>query len=250
MQIYLAVTPGQYQTAAAHTRSLAHAAYRIGPGSVLLRQDLPQQVRGGLLSVSDRAAPLIEAPEQLCAAALRECRRRSYAGVVLDFEAPPTPKRRQFAEMLAGKTTLYVPERYRTPGAVVLIGTAVSGGNFRQRLQEAAEQFGAGHMALDVERLRMDFTLPARNGTGVPLTGAELKALMDRERPAVFFSRDLCARYFTYLKGREIHFVLFDDAETLLEKLRFGRQLGCQAAFLLYPEVSDLLPKLFPCGEK
>ena len=42
------------------------------------------------------------------------------------------------------------------------------------------------------------------------------------------------------------HFVLFDDAETLRRKIRLGRSLGCAAAFLMFPEVEDLLPSLFP----
>ena len=130
------------------------------------------------------------------------------------------------------------------PGTVPLISTALSGGNFTQRLREAAA--GAGRLALDVERLRMDFPLPSPSGEGQPLSGRELRDLLDREAPAVFFSQDLCARYFTYTREGETHFVLFDDADTLQQKLRTGSSLGFSAAFLLFPEVRDLLPRLFP----
>ena len=60
MQVYLAVVPGEQQEASKYGRSFAHVAYRIGPGSTLLRQNLLLQTRGGLLSISDREAPLIE----------------------------------------------------------------------------------------------------------------------------------------------------------------------------------------------
>ena len=40
MQTYLAVTPDALQEASRFCRSMAHVAYRIGPGSVLLRQNL------------------------------------------------------------------------------------------------------------------------------------------------------------------------------------------------------------------
>ena len=63
MQLYLAVTPGEAREAAQYGRTLAHVAYRIGPGSTLLRQSLPLQTRGGLLSVSDREAPMIGDPD-------------------------------------------------------------------------------------------------------------------------------------------------------------------------------------------
>ena len=85
MQIYLAVTPAEAQEASRFRCSLAHVAYCIGPDSTLLRQNLLLQTRGGLLSVTDRGAPFIASPERLSAAALRECGRRSYGGVLLDL---------------------------------------------------------------------------------------------------------------------------------------------------------------------
>ena len=142
MQIYLAVTPAEAQEASRFRCSLAHVAYCIGPDSTLLRQNLLLQTRGGLLSVTDRGAPFIASPERLSAAALRECGRRSYGGVLLDFEQPPAPDRLAFAETLARRLSprpVYVPESYAAAsGAIPLICTAISGGNFVQRLQEAA----------------------------------------------------------------------------------------------------------------
>ena len=255
MQIYLAVTPAEAQEAARFRCSLAHVAYCIGADSTLLRQNLLLQTRGGLLSVTDRDAPFIASPEQLAAAALRECGRRGYGGVLLDFEQPPAPDRLAFAQALAKRLAprpLYVPEGYASvPGAVSLVCTALSGGSFVQYLQEtAAARGGPGTLALDVQRLRRDFPLPARSGEGSPLSQQEFQALMDRESPAVFFSQDLCARYFTYTRDGETHFVLFDDAETLQQKLRAGSAMGFSAAFLMYPEVRDLLPRLFLPGRR
>ena len=62
----------------------------------------------------------------------------------------------------------------------------------------------------------------------------------------MFFSQELCARYFTYTRNREIHFVLFDDADTMTQKMNTAAGMGFSTAFLMYPEVRDLLPKLFP----
>ena len=252
MQIYLSITPEQLRDAARYTRCFAHVAYRVGPESTLLRHNLLVQTRGGLLSLSDRDAPEVTAPEKLCAAALRECGRRGYGGVVLDFES----KSRGDLLVLAGalerqlrrsRLAFFVPESYggAVESAAVLVGTAISGGNFVQRLREAVKLRGAGRLALDVERLAMDFPLPCPGGQGRFLPRSELAALMEREAPAVFFSPDLCARYFTYTHAGETHFVLFDDGDTLVQKLRMGQNLGAAAAFLQYPEVEDLLPKLF-----
>lgn len=253
MLTFLAVTPGEAQTASRYHRTLAHVAYCIGPGSTLLRQNLLLQTRGGLLSVSDRDAPLIEEPEALCAAVLRECSRRGYTGVLLDFEEHPRHDRVAFVQRLgqvlsSTRRTLYLPESYTqaTTGAVTLICTAISGGNFSERLREAASQYnGAGRLALDVQRLRMDFTLPARSGEGTPLTKEAFEQLLEQESPTVFFSQDLCARYFTYSRRGETHFVLFDDAGTLSQKYKIGASLGFSAAFFMWPEVQDIAGELF-----
>lgn len=256
MQTYLAVTPEELREAGKYGRAFAHVAYRIGPDSTLLRQSLLLQTRGGLLSASDREAPLIEDPQALCAAVLRECGRRGYSGVLLDFEERPRRDRMAFAERLAqaleaGRRTLYLPEEYAkaAPGGIPLLCTAMSGGNFTQRLRAAAEAGGgASRLALDVQRLRMDFRLPARSGEGEPLSEESLRRLMERERPPVFFSQDLCARYFTYSRNGETHFVLFDDADTLARKLRTGSSMGFSAAFLMWPEVRDIAGKI-PLGK-
>ena len=78
------------------------------------------------------------------------------------------------------------------------------------------------------------------------MTEEALQSLIRQKSPAIFFSQDLCARYFTYSQGGETHFVLFDDAETITKKLRTGSAMGFSAAFLMFPEVRDLLPALFP----
>ena len=74
MQLYLAITPGEAREAAQYGRTLAHVAYRIGPGSTLLRQNLNLQTQGGLLSVRRPGRPV-----RCCSAGVRkaELHRRS-----------------------------------------------------------------------------------------------------------------------------------------------------------------------------
>jgi len=242
MHFYITAAPGDQQAALTHTQNLAHAAYHIGEGSTLLRRNF--QSRGGLLAVSDQNIPVISDPGELCAAVLRECSRRSYTGVVLDFEHPPTPDRRGFVRHLeAAKEhlTLFLPRSYSAdaPTATVLISSAISGGDFRAYLREAARS--KGRFALDIERLRMDFPLPCPGGVGRPMSVEELNSRM----PAVtFFSQELCARYFTYSEKGQTHFVLYDTAETLLRKASVAEELGFAAAFFLWPEIADLAPQL------
>ena len=246
--LYLAVSPREAQDAARYPCRLAYAAYRMGPESGLLRQSLPLSTQGGLLLLSDRDAPPLPDPEALAAALERECLRRGFLGAVLDFEAAPREDLRALAQSLGERFPrrrwpLYLPEPYAAPGGTVLLNSAVSGGDLGQYLREGKQRWRQA--ALDLQRLRMDFPLPCPSGQGTPLSAEALDALL-REEPAVFFSQALCARYFTYRKGGETRFVLFDDAETLRRKLRIARESGIPDALCVYPEVQDLLPRLFP----
>mgnify|MGYP004706149951 FL=1 len=252
MRIYLAVSPDDLREAAAFQTGLAHTAYRIGEGSSLLSRNLLVQTRGGLLVLTDRDTPTIRQPEALAGAVLRECGRRNYSGVVLDFEEPPTEPLRRLAAALgrqcaASRRVLYLPEAYAFSAEqrTVIVNTAISGGSFEEHLREVCGRYGgARNVALDIQRLAMSFSLPARTGQGEPLTLEALSALLEERQPAVFFSRDLCAKYFTHSQDGAARFVLFDDAGTLRQKLKLGQQLGVAAAFFQWPEVRDIAPEL------
>ena len=60
----------------------------------------------------------------------------------------------------------------------------------------------------------------------------------------MFFSHELCAKYFTYQQDGQAHFVLFDDADTIRCKLNLGKKMAFPYAFLLCSEVEDLLEEL------
>ena len=242
MHIYLAAAPSHRKAASAHTASLVHIAYRIGEHSTLLRQDVPAQ--GGLLCIGDPDRPAIPDVEKLCAAVLRECKRQNFTGIVLDFDPPISPDRCAFIrrlDVLRGDLALYIPRSCAAdaPKAVLLTGSAISGGDFRTYLSELKGKKRA--FALDVERLRMDFPLPCPSGIGTALSHEELSRRMPS---ATFFSRELCARYFTYQENGQHHFVLFDDAETLNQKIRIAREVGFTAAFFSWPEVKDIAPQI------
>ena len=253
MQLYLAAAPDRLGPARQLALQPAHAAYRIGPDSRLLSLPMPTQLRGGVLMLSDREAPSPLRPEILCRDLLQECRRRSASGVLLDFTSPPSAPAVQLVRLLDRELRrmqrqLFVPELWGacTAHACVVICSAISGGQLRLRLSEAAAAFRPQSVALDCQRLAMDFLLPSPNGEGVPLSLSRLDQLQ-RGR-TVYYSDALCARYFTYRSGLQTHFVLFDDAETLRQKIRLAGELGFSAAFFMLPEVEDLLPALF--GQK
>lgn len=189
MQLYLTVRPEDTRIASAYPAGLAHAAYRIGEGSSLLSRNLLTPARSGpmaplpgLLVLSDRSAPSIDRPAALAEAVLRECARRSYGGVVLDFDEPPQEDRRRFAALLGqqcakSRKFFCLPPSYAGAAEhpTVIVNTAISGGSFETHIREELARYGGGrNVVFDLQRLRMDFPLPARSGQGEPLTQAAL----------------------------------------------------------------------------
>ena len=229
----------------------AHMAYRIGPGPRLLGIRLPQGLRGGLMQVDCAGFDGAGNPVDCCRQILGECRRRSFRGIVCDFEGPPAGCLSRLAEILdrncaAQGWTLYVPEGYadHAPRARVLVPSALTHGSLERRLRDAAGRYGQGRAALAVEWVREDLPLPAQ-GRGEPVSQEALEEMLRRLEPAVFFDRGLCAHYFTYMKGPQAHFVLFDSPRSIREKLDRAKALGLAAALLPQPEVEDHLEEIF-----
>lgn len=245
----LILTPPEHLRAVQSAGLLpAHRAYRMG--AHLYRAGPPVAPRGGWMALDCRSAPCAAAPEPFCREVLRECAAREFQGV-LALGARPDGfcggVLAALAPLLARQgLALYVSETCAgVEKAKVLLSSALSGGSLQVRLEEAVVRFGAERLALWVERLAMDFPLPSPTGEGRSLSPTELTGLLERERPQVFFSHELCARYFTYQRGSEgAHFVLFDDAGSLRKKLELAHRLGLPRAVLSYPQVADWLTQL------
>lgn len=228
----------------------AHLAYRLGPGPHLFRADSTAP-RGGLMVVDDQDFDGLGPTGPLCQEILRECQARGFSGAVLDFENRLPPLEQiagQLDEQFARRGwSLFVSERYgpKAPHARVMIPSALSGGSLQQRLVEALERFGESRVALALEKRAEDFYLPSPTGSGQPLNEQELEALRERLRPSVFFSGELCARYFTYMsRDNGAHFVLFDDGDTLARKLDVARGLNIRTFLAPWAEVSPYAARL------
>lgn len=242
MQFYLAA--GMGDTLPRGRFRPVRAAYRLGPR--LLAAIGGGAVQGGMMLVGDsrECGP----HDVLARDIIRECLRRNYDGVVLDWYHKG-PDRGTLTALLGQLCPqyglrLFVPEQYApyAAQATVLLNTAVSGGTLAACLEDGIRRYGAGRLALDLERLRLDFTLPHSADVRRPLTASELRRL--REGKSVYFSEELCARYFTYRTGSENHYVLFDDAQTLRKKAALAENRGIREGFFMLPEVADIAGEL------
>lgn len=250
MQLYLTTTPDHLEACLPLTERLAHVAFCIGSDGGLLCRPLPDTLRGGLLVLREEGAFPAQAAVVLSREVLRLCLRRSFSGVVLDLPDVPCPGSQALAQQLDGLRLrygrrLYVPPACAeaAPHGQVLVCTALSGGSLRELLREACGRYGPQRIALDLQRLMMEFPLPCPTGVGTPLTVQELQ---QRQRGrSVYYCGDLCARYFTRRQGSETRFVLFDDADTLRRKIALAEGLGIGEGFFMWPEVADIAASLF-----
>lgn len=240
----------------------AHLAYRIGRGPHLFRAGGSAPPKGGLMVLDNRDFDGLGAPAPFCQEVVRECAARCFSGAVLDFEGRLPPLEQIAARMddlfAQRGWRLYVPEPYGpcAPHAGVLISSALSGGSLAVRLEEACQRFGRDRVVLALVKSAEDFLLPSPSGCGTPLSRAELEQRMAALHPSVFFSHELCARYFTYMsRDSGAHFVLFDDGDTLARKMEVARRVGVNTFLAPWAEVGEHaqqlgFPRRAPTGKR
>ena len=251
--IVLVTPPDCAHAAGAYGLPLAQLCYRIGNGPHLFRAHAAAP-RGGLMVVGDDHFDGQGDAGGFCREVIAECTARRFSGLVLDLEAKPTKTIAEIIRTLSAHCArngwhFYLPEAYGNASdtAYILISSAISGATLKERLDTAVARYGASRVVLCISRAAEDFYLPAPEGKGRPLTREALRARMRERAPAVFFSNELCAHYFTYMSAEDgAHFVLFDDVGSIQQKMRLAEQLGVRQFFLFYAQLDDLMPGLFP----
>ena len=227
----------------------AHMTYCIGRGFRLYKARERFSRSGGfmVLEISrfQGGGPIAAITENV----ISECIKRHFKGVVLDScglrETPATLALVQSLSLALQKKglLLFVPEVFGDTGrnAIVRVTTALSGGTLTRHLQDCTKKYGIKNLAVEIERVRMDFSLPSHSGTGHELSVAGLDTLMSKRDGKTFYSPELAANYFIHHENSQPKFVLFDDADSIKKKLSLVRDTGIPFAFLFYPQVSDIL---------
>lgn len=230
----------------------AHMAYSVGAGTVLLRAQSARSLGGGYLVLNSSRYDGTGRIEPFCQQVVQECQYRRFQGIVCDFEGGRLPPLEKIIHILGEQCAnrgwkLLVSEQYghSSPHAAVMIPTAISGGTLETRLQEAQQEFGQHRIALALQRTAEDFYLPAPNGRGISLSQKELRQQLETRNPSVFFSREFCARYFTYMSQETgAHFVLFDDPATMQKKVELAANLGITTVLAAWQDIADATREL------
>lgn len=167
-----------------------------------------------------------------------ECRARDLTAALAGFgDATPLEALRFCDALLRRSVIPILTESAWQPGCggERLLSTAMAAGDLGARLEKAQRE--SPDLCLDVEKLCRAYPLIGESGEGAPLSPRELNALLGRGAKPEFSRELMCKVLHTEFRG-EPRRVLFDDGETLREKLKLAASLGVKRAFLLYPEWS------------
>ena len=252
MQVFLSVTPPDVREALRYHNRLAHMAYRIGNGPVLLGIRLPDDLQGGVMYLDSVGFDGQGDPLPCCSQILGECQRRNYRGIICDFNHPPSGCLPQLLSVLDSSCakegwSLYVTEACAqyAPAARVLISSAVTNGTLERRLRSAKERYGATRPVLAAEWLREDLKLPS-DKRGEAISQLALENLKRQLEPAIFFDRGLCAHYFTYRDPKgQAHFVLFDTSRSIRAKIALAQRMELPAVLFAEPELEHRWEEIF-----
>lgn len=199
----------------------------------------PASARGDFLGITDSGG-VPRGCDLFAAEAISAAQERGCAGIMADFERPLLQELTAALDREAHRAGLPLliplPLAEYAPNACAIADTAISGGSLEGRFSELLRRFGRGRIAAQLVCSCADFPLPCANPNGTPLSPEEFQKLLHRTSSTVFFSRELCAKYFTYSDGDHAHFVLFDDADTLRTKARLLRGLGVSRLLAVYPD--------------
>ncbi|HIV68296.1 MAG TPA: hypothetical protein IAA32_05450 [Candidatus Butyricicoccus stercorigallinarum] len=199
----------------------------------------PVSARGDYLGITDSGG-VPRGCELFAAEAVAAARARGCAGIMADFERPLLQALIAALDREAQRAGLPLlvplPLAEYAPHACAIADTAISGGSLEERFSDLLRRFGRGRIAAQLVCSCADFPLPCANPSGTPLSPEAFDRLLRRTGSTVFFSRELCAKYFTYSDGAQAHFVLFDDADTLRAKARLLHRLGVSRLLAVYPD--------------
>lgn len=228
----------------------AHLAYKIDNGH-LMRGRIPLSLHGGAMVIGQINYNCNDI-NVLFLEIFNECCRREFDSVLLDLGNSPCTKSVSFASALceklnAKKIITYIPVYYSDfcNQSNYLVPGIISGGSFKEYLESLVLKLGASRLALELDALAMDFTMPSDTSEGIHMSRTQLHDMLDMIGDNTFYSPELCSNYFTYANSRkETHFVLFDTVHSLLEKLSIARKLGFASSFLFIPETDEIFTLL------
>lgn len=235
--------------AAIHNHPLLDLCLGVTPRGTLHRLQMSALAPHHLIGIRDISSRVTAIDTKIFVAdLLYEVKRMQATGVFADFENDSACCRALCsaldAALFAQGISFFVPlsRSEDVTHAYLTVETAISGGSLAQMLHTLQAQYGKERIATVLRPVCADFCMPSASSEGTPLTHAQRMALREEKQAQVFFSKELCAKYFTYMDEQsQGHFVLFDDESTIAEKFALLATQDIRYQFALYPDVRPLL---------
>lgn len=235
--------------AAAQEHPLLDLCFCVTPQGGLGRLKLSAHTAGNYIGISDFPAASVSVNSRIFVDDLLfEATRLQARGVFADIECDSPSARELCAALDTALWEHHIPffvplaRAPETEHAILTVETAVSGGSLQNMIAELQEQYGAHRIAALLRPVCADFCLPSSNASGAPLSVEACEALRRKHGAQVFFSHELCAKYFTYMEPEgQGHFVLFDDDSTLEDKTQQLQRQAVSHIFILYPDAAPML---------
>lgn len=243
----IAACPPEYiRPASSKGLHCAHMCYKIcRDGRLYIMENADP--RGGIMAIDCHEPCDRHTHHSLSESIIRECEKRSFSGIFLDIPER-IPVLSELASVICDTAAkigicVFIPfcAADSRRGAKVVISSAVSAGTYEGLLSSAINKFGADNLAIEIQLIRAEFALPDRSGKGRELTQRELKNLHTSYGRNAFFSKELCAYYFTYTRNGKAHFVLYENSRSIKQKLSIAEKMGITTAFAYYPDFTGIL---------
>ncbi len=232
--------------ASTYNIQLLQLCISVGKGMSLNRLYIPAKTKGDILGLSDIG--ITDGETNFCVKSiLHEVKRGEFAGIFADFERKDKAVCSLLSELdeMTNKENIpfYVPvcNERAVKYATLVTQSALSGGSLEEYILGLDKKY-KDRIAVSIRPICTDFILPSENSEGTPISHREKQEKMQKYNAGAFFSRELCAKYFTYMdESDQGHFVLFDDLGTISAKIEILNNLPVKKIFALYPDIEKLL---------
>lgn len=235
MNIYILSSAQEYKDCRSLSLPVGMLSY-IADGSHLRSEKIPD-APGSLMVVSADNASRYVAPS-----IYDECRRHGYTSVFLDSEEQNAELCEISASLIRRGLSVFCPFELSSfcDGAIPVVNAGISGGSFDEYILSL--QRTNKRLALFIPRIMHSFSMPCTDGDGTSLSPRELSSIIYHHNAKSFYSPQLKLNYFIYPEGMQgAGYILFDDAHTINEKLRYAKKHGITHAFLAYRSISDIV---------
>ena len=238
---FIVATSADISAADNCSSSCVHLIYRINESGMLQRAQAYTPPRKNIMGIYDDGGLAKCDIERLIRDIITEFMRRNYVGILFDVSSSPEiiTSMQKICSVLSQKKILhFIPINLASISidAKLIVPSSISGGSIYEMLNSLKEKYTASRLCIEIIRTRNDYTMPSYNPEGVFLSSEEYKNIIEKYSPHCFFSQELACKYFTYHTSENTHFVLYDDSETVIYKIKMAEKLGLFSAFLLYSE--------------